>query len=122
MSIVKKKQVKHKKLLAKGVCACPGIARGRAVIIYNPATSIKVKKGVILVAEFTTPLLAVALSRCAGLVLASGGLTAHGAVIAREFGIPCVVGASGALKSIKSGILIEVNATGGKIYEIRHQR
>jgi pyruvate,water dikinase len=99
--MLKKNPVKDKKLLAKGICACPGIGRGMAVIIYNLAKPVKVKKGIILVAEFTTPLLAVALSRCVGLVLASGGLTAHGAVIAREFGIPCVVGALGALERIK---------------------
>lgn len=114
---------KHPKIeLVRGTCACPGVARGTAVIVTNPTKSIRVKQGVILVAEFTTPILATALSRAAGLVLSRGGLTAHGAVIARELGIPCIVGASGALERIRSARNIEVNATLGVVYEINSQR
>lgn len=105
-------------ILVRGRCACPGVATGRAVLITNPTKSLRVEEGAILVAEFTTPILATALGRCAGLVLARGGLTAHGAVIAREFGTPCIVGAYGALERIKGGERIRLNATRGAVYAI----
>ena len=74
-----------------------------------------VESGEILVAPFTdpgwTPLLIVA----AGVVLDVGGTMSHGAIIARELGIPCVLGVSGATRVIRTGDRLRLNGDDGTV-------
>jgi pyruvate,water dikinase len=78
-----------------------------------------VHEGDILVAEMTTPDFVPAMKRAAAIVTDRGGRTAHAAIVSRELGIPCVVGAGSATVSLKDGQIISVDGTRGKVYEGR---
>ncbi len=93
----KKKLAAEGKLLAKGVNASPGAAVGRAYFDADLAEE-KAKEGpVVMVRPFTKPDDVHGMIAAKGILTSEGGATSHAAVVARQFGRPCVVGA-GALK------------------------
>ena len=75
----------------------------------------EVEDGEILVCSMTNPAWVVLFTRIAGLVTDAGGMAAHPAVVAREFGLPAVVGTSDATKRIKTGDRIRVNGATGVV-------
>jgi pyruvate,water dikinase len=97
-----------------GNAASAGIVEGRARVVRKLEAA-KLEKGEILVAPYTdpawTPLFAVA----AGVVTEVGGLMTHGAVVAREYGIPAVVGVDNATAEISDGDRIRVNGNQGYV-------
>jgi rifampicin phosphotransferase len=97
-----------------GSAASAGIVEGRARVVRKLEAA-KLEKGEILVAPYTdpawTPLFAIA----AGVVTEVGGLMTHGAVVAREYGIPAVVGVDDATAAIPDGHRIRVNGTEGYV-------
>lgn len=99
----------------RGVGASPGIVRGRARVAVNLDKALALQPGEILVCGTTdphwTPLFAVG----AGLVSDRGGTLCHGAVVAREYGLPAVVGTLIGTKKIRTGQLIEVDGQSGVI-------
>ncbi|MCX7669894.1 MAG: pyruvate, phosphate dikinase, partial [Anaerolineae bacterium] len=94
----KKKAAAEGKLLATGVNASPGAAVGRAYFDADTAEA-KAKEGeaVVMVRPFTKPDDVHGMIAAKGILTSEGGATSHAAVVARQFGKPCVVGA-GALK------------------------
>jgi pyruvate,water dikinase len=98
-----------------GSAGSPGIARGTAKVILTLADAGKLQPGDILVTEYTapqwTPLFAIA----AALVTDLGGVLSHCAIVAREFGIPAVVGTGTATTTIVDGQLIEVDGDRGVV-------
>ena len=70
-----------------------------------------------LVAEMTTPDFVPAMKRAAAIVTDRGGRTAHAAIVSRELGIPCVVGAENATSTLKDGQVITVDGSKGKVYD-----
>ena len=102
--------------LLSGVAASPGIASGPVKIIPNPNQIDRVEEGDILIAEMTTPDFVPAMKRASAIVTNRGGRTAHAAIVSRELGIPCVVGADGATTTLKDGQIITVDGSRGKIY------
>jgi phosphoenolpyruvate synthase/pyruvate phosphate dikinase len=97
-----------------GVGACSGRVRGR-VRIVRPETIDDLEPGEILVAEVTDVGYTVAFSYAAAVVTELGGPMSHAALVAREFGIPCVVDAQGATRRLERGALIEVDGATGDI-------
>jgi phosphohistidine swiveling domain-containing protein len=97
-----------------GVGVCGGRVRGR-VRIVRPETIDDLQPGEILVAEVTDVGYTAAFCYAAAVVTELGGPMSHAAVVAREFGFPCVVDAQGATKSLPSGALVEVDGTTGEI-------
>ncbi|MFX4263448.1 phosphoenolpyruvate synthase [Pelotomaculum propionicicum] len=89
-----------------------GKAEGRARVILKLAEA-KMEKGDILVAPYTDPAWTPLFPLAAGLVTEVGGLMTHGAVVAREYGIPAVVGLDNATRKIRDGQLIRVDGTRG---------
>src|SRR5665648_57303 len=85
-----------------------GVIEGIARVITDP-TQESINKGEILVAPFTDPGWTPLFINAAGLVMEIGGLLTHGTVVAREYGIPAVVGVSEATKKIKTGQKIRVD-------------
>lgn len=75
----------------------------------------KVEKGEVLVAETTGPEMVPAMRRAGAIVTDEGGLTSHAAIIARELGKPCLVGAKIATKVLHDGDLVKVDAEKGKV-------
>ncbi|MFC2009937.1 phosphoenolpyruvate synthase [Chloroflexota bacterium] len=99
-----------------GSPASPGVASGRVKIVPDPSYIDKVMEGDILVAEMTTPDFVPAMKRAAAIVTDRGGRTAHAAIVSRELGIPCVVGAVGASAFLKDGQVITVDGYTGNVY------
>ncbi len=104
-------------VLLSGAPASSGVASGPVKILPDPSQIDKLLEGDILVAEMTTPDFVPAMKRAAAIVTDRGGRTAHAAIVSRELGIPCVVGAEKATTSLKDGQMITVDGTNGKVYE-----
>ncbi|ORW92909.1 hypothetical protein AWB92_14735 [Mycobacterium sp. IEC1808] len=97
-----------------GVGVCGGRVRGR-VRIVRPETIDDLQPGEILVAEVTDVGYTAAFLYAAAVVTELGGPMSHAAVVAREFGFPCVVDVAGATKALPPGALVEVDGTTGEI-------
>lgn len=97
----------------KGQPAKEGFVRGQARVLYKKAQVPELQTGEILVTSMTTPDYLPAMKRASAFVTDEGGITCHAAIIAREFGTPCVIGTKFATKVIKTGDEIEVDATNG---------
>jgi pyruvate,water dikinase len=99
-----------------GSPASPGIASGRIRVILNARETSSIGEGDVLVAEMTTPDFVPAMKRAAAIITERGGRTCHAAIISRELGVPCVVGASGAAK-LADGRQVTVDGANGLIYD-----
>lgn len=95
-----------------GMPVSSGVIEGIAKVITDPSDS-SLNKGEILVAPFTDPGWTPLFINAAGLVMEVGGLLTHGTVVAREYGIPAVVGITDATKIIRTGQRIRVDGDGG---------
>jgi Phosphoenolpyruvate synthase/pyruvate phosphate dikinase len=108
---------KRENLPADAIAGLPvssGVVEGRARVILNMEDA-DLEDGDILVTSFTDPSWTPLFVSIKGLVTEVGGLMTHGAVIAREYGLPAVVGVENATKRIKDGERIRVNGTEGYI-------
>ncbi|MFD0712825.1 phosphoenolpyruvate synthase [Paenibacillus sp. GCM10027626] len=97
-----------------GLAVSSGVIEGRARVIVNMEAA-DLEEGDILVTTFTDPSWTPLFVSIKGLVTEVGGLMTHGAVIAREYGLPAVVGVENATKLIKDGQRIRVHGTEGYI-------
>lgn len=110
-------EYKRENLPDKAIIGLPvstGVIEGRARVILNMEEA-DLEDGDILVTAFTDPGWTSLFVSIKGLVTEVGGLMTHGAVIAREYGLPAVVGVENATKLIKDGQRIRVNGTEGYI-------
>jgi phosphohistidine swiveling domain-containing protein len=101
--------------MVKGLPAAAGIAEGVACVVTGPEDFDKVKSGDILVCIMTNPAWVVLFSKIKAVVTDTGGVLAHTAVVAREFGIPGVVGTGDATYRIKDGDRLRVNGSTGTV-------
>jgi pyruvate,water dikinase len=97
-----------------GLPVSAGTIEGRARVILDPATA-DLERGDILVTAFTDPSWTPLFVAIKGLVTEVGGLMTHGAVIAREYGLPAVVGVERATRLIRDGQRIRVHGTDGYV-------
>ncbi|MEO7019595.1 MAG: phosphoenolpyruvate synthase [Ktedonobacteraceae bacterium] len=97
-----------------GLAVSSGVIEGRARVILHMEDA-DLEDGDILVTSFTDPSWTPLFVSIKGLVTEVGGLMTHGAVIAREYGLPAVVGVESATKLIKDGERIRVNGTEGYV-------
>ncbi|RCX23695.1 phosphoenolpyruvate synthase [Fontibacillus phaseoli] len=97
-----------------GLAVSSGVIEGRARVLLNMGDAV-LEEGDILVTPFTDPSWTPLFVSIKGLVTEVGGLMTHGAVIAREYGLPAVVGVENATKLIKDGQRIRVHGTDGYI-------
>lgn len=97
-----------------GLAVSSGVIEGRARVILNMEDA-DLEDGDILVTPFTDPSWTPLFVSIKGLVTEVGGLMTHGAVIAREYGLPAVIGVENAAKVIKDGQRIRVNGTEGYV-------
>ena len=91
----------------------PGTARGIAKVVRSLAEAAKLEPGDILVAETTAPPWTPLFATVAAVVTDTGGILSHCAVVAREYGIPAVVGTGMATAMIADGQTVEVDGTTG---------
>jgi pyruvate, water dikinase len=112
--------LKEYKLMYKSDVLCSGnaigtkIATGIARIIQSPKEGDKIKKGEIVVTDVTSPDWDPLLQRCSAIVTNKGGRTSHASIVARELGVPAIVGCGNATDSIKDGDEITVSCCEGK--------
>ncbi len=91
------------------------IAAGRARLIRSAAELASVEAGDVLVAVATSPDWGTVMKKAAAIVTASGGRTCHAAIVAREVGIPAVVGAVDAMQRLQDGDWITVSCASGNV-------
>ena len=98
----------------RGSPASPGAATGPARVIHSPRGA-HLEPGEILVAPSTDPGWTPLFLTAGGLVMEMGGMMSHGAVVAREYGIPAVVGVANATERIATGDLVTVDGSSGVV-------
>lgn len=108
-----------KEKIIAGTVGNAGVVRGIVSIILNPRLGKKFKKGTILVTGMTTPDFIPLMRVAAAIITDEGGMTCHAAIVARELGIPCVIGTKIATKVLQDGDMVEVDATGGIVRKIK---
>jgi pyruvate,water dikinase len=99
----------------RGVSACGGATQGTAHVIEDVAQIGAFRSGEILVTRQTDPGWAAVFFMVKGLVIERGGMLSHGAIIAREYGIPAVVGVEGATRRIRTGEQVRVDGDQGVV-------
>lgn len=100
----------------KGSPVSPGRVTGEACVILSPGDFDRMRSGTILVCPTTTPAWTQLFPQAVGLVTDIGGILAHGSIVAREYGIPAVLGVGDATQRIKDGQTITVNGDEGAVY------
>jgi pyruvate,water dikinase len=101
-----------------GTSACSGRVTGRATVLDSVAQSALLTHGDVLVTKQTDPGWGPVFPLISGLVIERGGMLSHGAIIAREFGIPCVVGVRDAMRRIPSGATVAVDGDRGEVHVV----
>jgi phosphohistidine swiveling domain-containing protein len=104
----------HVKVL-KGMAVSPGVVTGKARVITHPGDGQHVEPGEILVAPVTNPAWTPYFLPAAGVVVDMGGVLSHGAIIAREYGIPAVVNVGPASRIIRTGQTLRVDGDRGTV-------
>lgn len=100
--------------MLKGLPTSAGVIEGRAIVATDPDTAV-VMKGDILIAKATDPGWTPLFMPAAGVAIEIGGPLTHGSVVARERGIPCVVGIMGLMDKIKTGMRVRVDGNKGLV-------
>jgi pyruvate,water dikinase len=98
-----------------GIGAAPGRVRGKARIVRDPRQGNSLQPGEVLVAPSTDPGWTPLFLRAGAIVMASGGYLSHGAIVAREYGIPAVVNLPGILEDLQTGDLLVVDGDTGTV-------
>ncbi|HRY36426.1 MAG TPA: phosphoenolpyruvate synthase [Candidatus Magasanikbacteria bacterium] len=115
-SVIETYKLKQKgKVLTEGLSIGQKIGVGKARIIDSPAQMKEFKKGEVLITRITDPDWEPIMKIAAAIVTEQGGKTSHAAIVSRELGVPCVVGAEGARKKIKMGQEVTVSCAEGEV-------
>jgi phosphohistidine swiveling domain-containing protein len=105
--------------IVRGASGSAGTATGVARVVRSLADASRLKPGEILVAETTAPPWTPLFRVAAAVVTDTGGILSHSAVVAREYGIPAVVGAGRATTAIADGDVVEVDGDAGTVRIVR---
>lgn len=101
-----------------GLPASPGRARGRVRVVRAPPDLEGLKEGEVLVAPLLTPAWVPLAARSAAAVVDTGNHLMHACVLAREIGLPCVVGAGDATSRLRTGEVVEVDGAAGTVERV----
>ncbi|MBE9489806.1 MAG: phosphoenolpyruvate synthase, partial [Bacteroidetes bacterium] len=112
--LVEYKLTKRSKVLAKGNAVGTKIAIGKAILLNSPKQADQLKPGEIIVTDTISPDWDPILKKSGAIITNKGGRTSHAAIVARELGVPAIVGCADATKHIKNGDLITVCCAEGK--------
>ncbi len=105
-------------VLARGRAVGVRVASGAARIVADPRGLAAFRDGEVLVADTTTPDWEPVMKRAAAIVTNRGGRTCHAAIVARELGVPAVVGAEGATQAIADGSTVTVSCAEGEVGKV----
>jgi pyruvate,water dikinase len=104
-------------VLLRGLAAAPGRVSGRVRILQSPSEGSRLQSGEILVAPMTNPDWVPTMRRAAAVVTDGGGMTCHAAIVARELGVPAIVGARTATTALRDDELVTVDGAKGEVIE-----
>jgi phosphohistidine swiveling domain-containing protein len=102
----------------KGRAVSPGLARGQVVVLFSPAEFNRVRAGDILVTRSVDPGWTPIFGLLSALVIEHGGQLSHGAVVAREYGLPAVAGISGVTQLLHNGDTVVVDGLNGVVVKV----
>lgn len=105
-------------VLLRGASGSRGIARGPARIVNDPTEFGKLKAGDVLVAPVTNPAWTPLFQRAAAVVVDTGGMASHAAIVAREYGIPAVMGTINGTSKLVDNQWLEVDGSRGLVVKI----
>jgi len=108
-------QAQNEENVLIGLAASKGVYEGPARRVSGPSEFGRIAKGDVLVTESTTEAFNILLPLLGGIVTDNGGLLSHAAIVAREYGIPGVVGTREATERIADGLLIRVDGDAGEV-------
>jgi pyruvate,water dikinase len=97
-----------------GTAASPGVYEGRVRVVFDPRQA-RLEPGEVLVAPGTDPAWTPLFLSAGALVMEIGGIISHGSVVAREYGIPAVVGVAGATRQLQTGQRVRVDGENGLV-------
>ena len=103
--------------LVQGLAASAGRASGAVRILESADQGDQLIAGEILVAKMTSPDWVPTMRRASALITDGGGITCHAAIVSRELGVPCVVGARNATTVLRTGEIVTVDGAEGAVYE-----
>lgn len=102
-------------LVLTGTAASAGTTRGPARLIHGPDEFTRFQAGDVLVCRTTDPAWTPLFGVASAVVTETGGLLSHAAIVAREFGIPAVLGVRDALELLADGVPLSVDGTFGSV-------
>jgi pyruvate, water dikinase len=102
--------------IIRGLAASPGVVSGRVRVLMSPKEGHGLEQGEILVAPMTNPDWVPTIRRSAAVVTDGGGMTCHAAIVARELGVPCIVGARDATTRLRDGDVVTIDGGDGAVY------
>jgi pyruvate,water dikinase len=108
-------EAEHDEEVLRGLAASPGIYEGPARLIAGPSEFDRIVTGDVLVTQSTTEAFNILLPLLGAIVTDSGGLLSHSAIVAREYGIPGVVGTREATGRIADGVRVRVDGDAGEV-------
>jgi pyruvate,water dikinase len=101
----------------EGVAGSPGLVTGTARLIRGPEEFDRLQNGDIMIAPFTTPVWTPLFAIAGGVVTEVGGALSHGAIVAREYGIPAVMGIPNVTEWVQEEQMLTVDGNSGFVYE-----
>jgi phosphohistidine swiveling domain-containing protein len=99
----------------RGIGVAPGVVTGRVCVVTDPFGDLALEEGDILVCETTNPSWIVLFGMAAALVIDIGGALSHGAIAARELGIPCVINTRDGTQRLRTGEIVTVDGSTGVV-------
>jgi rifampicin phosphotransferase len=108
-------EAQHEDKLLFGLAASKGVYEGPARRVSGPSEFGRINRGDVLVTESTTEAFNILLPLLGGIVTDNGGLLSHAAIVAREYGIPGVVGTREATERIRDGMRVRVDGDAGEV-------
>jgi pyruvate,water dikinase len=114
-------QEQHEEKVLHGLAASKGVYEGPARRVSGPSQFGRIVKGDVLITESTTEAFNILLPLLGGIVTDNGGLLSHAAIVAREYGIPGVVGTREATERISDGVFVRVDGDAGEVMILGEQ-
>ena len=104
-------------IVARGLPVLPGVVTGRVLVVKKVEDLVGIQNGDVLVTGSTTKDYVKYLDKVSAVVTEEGGLTSHAAIVSLELGLPCIVGAKGAVASLRTGMVVTVDTKAGLVYK-----
>jgi pyruvate,water dikinase len=113
---------REENVLLSGTSGSPGMARGPAKIVHDISEFGKLKAGDVLIAPVTNPAWTPLFQRAVAVVVDTGGAASHAAIVAREYGIPAVMGTINGTKELEEGQWIQVDGSRGLVLKAEESK